>query len=124
MSEHWCPIHKTPFFKKGNMKGYAHPIKDAEGNTTGWCNEDQLPSNPDHIVKKGEPVAEKFEPAINQQKQNSIEIQNAVNNIVALWVGGKLDEMKGAGRLKMAVKLYLEEKVYRWIAAEGDDGQA
>jgi len=39
---HWCSKHKTPFFKKGNMKGYAHPIKDDEGNPTGeWCNEDQ-----------------------------------------------------------------------------------
>lgn len=37
---HWCSIHKTPFFKKGGMKGYAHPIKDEIGDDTGeWCNE-------------------------------------------------------------------------------------
>lgn len=32
---HWCSIHKTPFFMKGKMKGYAHPI----GDTGEWCHE-------------------------------------------------------------------------------------
>lgn len=36
---HYCVIHKTAFFMKGKMKGYAHPITDAEGQTIGWCNE-------------------------------------------------------------------------------------
>jgi hypothetical protein len=40
-TDHWCSEHKVPFFKKGNMKGYAHPVKDGEGNTIGWCNEAQ-----------------------------------------------------------------------------------
>ena len=31
--EHWCYHHGVPFFKKGNMKGYAHKTE------TGWCNE-------------------------------------------------------------------------------------
>lgn len=33
--EHYCETHKVNFFKKGNMKGYAHTI----GNTKEWCNE-------------------------------------------------------------------------------------
>lgn len=38
--EHWCSVHKTPFFKKGKMKNYAHMIKDENGEDTGeWCNE-------------------------------------------------------------------------------------
>lgn len=37
---HYCDIHKTPFFKSQKMKRYAHPIMDADGNSTGeWCNE-------------------------------------------------------------------------------------
>jgi len=37
---HWCSIHQTPFFKKGKMKRYAHPIKDDFGEDSGeWCNE-------------------------------------------------------------------------------------
>ena len=39
-TKHWCKEHKTAYFKKGNMKSYAHPITDAQGNKTGdWCNE-------------------------------------------------------------------------------------
>lgn len=40
MAEHWCDIHKTKFFKTANMYGYAHPIKDKDGKTIEWCNED------------------------------------------------------------------------------------
>ncbi len=40
MAEHWCDIHKTKFFKTEKMSGYAHPVKDAGGETTAWCNED------------------------------------------------------------------------------------
>lgn len=37
---HWCGLHSTPFFKKGKMKAYAHPIKNAQGQDTGeWCHE-------------------------------------------------------------------------------------
>lgn len=36
-NEHWCSVHKTKFFKKGNMKGYAHPIE----GTKDWCNEQE-----------------------------------------------------------------------------------
>lgn len=32
---HFCVIHKTPFFLKGKMKSYAHPI----GDTEEWCHE-------------------------------------------------------------------------------------
>ena len=44
---HYCNEHKTIFFHKGAMKGYAHPI----GETGKWCNEpegggDELPELP------------------------------------------------------------------------------
>ena len=34
-TEHYCKVHKTNFFKKGNMRGYAHKIE----GTDQWCNE-------------------------------------------------------------------------------------
>lgn len=37
--EHWCEKHNTEFFKRGNMKSYAHPVKDDAGNTIDWCHE-------------------------------------------------------------------------------------
>jgi len=40
MAEHWCKEHQMTWFKKGKMKGYAHPILDEDGEPTGeWCNE-------------------------------------------------------------------------------------
>jgi hypothetical protein len=40
-----CPIHKTEWFKRGSMKGYAHPI---EGKGT-WCNMKDAPLDaPEH----------------------------------------------------------------------------
>ena len=55
--EHWCPIHNTEFFKKGNMKGYAHPVT-VDGKETGkWCNEvkampEEIPSAPPPIASQ------------------------------------------------------------------------
>ena len=40
MADRWCSEHETVFFKKGNMRGFAHPILDENGEPTGkWCNE-------------------------------------------------------------------------------------
>lgn len=41
--EHWCEEHKTKFFKRGKMKGYAHNLPGG-----GWCNEDK----PVHTVEQ------------------------------------------------------------------------
>ena len=89
MSEHWCGVHKTKFFKTEKMKSYAHPVKDAEGNTSGWCNEEA--TSQAAPTERHEPE-KPFEPAINQQKQASIESQNARTNLTNLAVAGRLDE--------------------------------
>lgn len=37
--DYMCAEHGVEFFKRGKMKGYAHPIKDKKGNDTGeWHN--------------------------------------------------------------------------------------
>tara|TARA_Y100000310_G_scaffold328100_1_gene395641 strand:- start:30634 stop:31521 length:888 start_codon:yes stop_codon:yes gene_type:complete len=33
-----CPLHQVEWFKKGKMKGFAHPI----GDTGTWCNKDDV----------------------------------------------------------------------------------
>ena len=65
---HWCSIHQTPFFKKGKMKGYAHPIKDDFGEDSGeWCNE-------------GEPsVQEPSQPVQQSQIQNITEFKGLLS---------------------------------------------
>ena len=47
---HWCSIHDTSFFKRGKMKSYAHPIKDASGIVSGWCNEEEIEEQPEPSV--------------------------------------------------------------------------
>jgi len=76
---HYCSIHKTPFFKKGKMKNYAHPIKDADGNDTGeWCNE------PEESEKQEKPFT------YSPEKSASIETQVAVKAVTDLWIADKL----------------------------------
>lgn len=54
MAEHWCKEHKTVWFKKGGMKGYAHPITDEEGEPTGaWCNEPKAETPKPETAKIG-----------------------------------------------------------------------
>ena len=56
MSDHYCTEHKAVFFKKGNMKGYAHPIEGTD--PTKWCNEPEEGGAPIPEEKKAELVAE------------------------------------------------------------------
>jgi hypothetical protein len=85
---HWCDRHKTKFFKTANMKSYAHPIKDADGKTIGWCNEDKLEAPAQEPEPKPEPERKEWAP--NPERQASIEAQNARTNLVALLKEGLL----------------------------------
>ena len=40
MGDHFCNEHGKVFFQRGKMKGFAHPLEDADGETVGWCNEE------------------------------------------------------------------------------------
>lgn len=91
---HYCKIHKTPFFKTANMRGYAHPIKDGEGKTIEWCNEDaqevaklepQEPISPP--PQEGEPTPEQLKPFDPTRK--SIERQKALD-IAERWCSVKV----------------------------------
>lgn len=78
---HYCNEHKTPFFKKGKMRRYAHPIKDADGNDTGeWCNE---PEGQTEVEKQGKPFT------YSPEKSASIETQVAVKATTDLWIADK-----------------------------------
>ena len=46
---HYCSLHQTAFFKKGRMKGWAHPI----GDTDEWCNEEEAVSTEDMLEEMG-----------------------------------------------------------------------
>ena len=98
--KNWCTEHETVWFKKGNMKGYAHPIKEGD-ETVGWCNrpkdweEEDEPEK--EAVKQGG-VVESVKPKYkaDPDKTASIELQvclkAATDLSVALINAGILKE--------------------------------
>lgn len=77
MAKHWCGQHQVAFFKRGNMKGYAHPLKDEDGEDTGeWCNEPK------------EEAEEKPSTKRDSSTNASIETQVAFKGIVELTAAG------------------------------------
>ena len=73
-------MHKTVFFKKGKMKGYAHPIV----GTKDWCNEIK--------AKKGETSPEPEEemkdiPAeeLHRFTTSKVNIEDLINDLQILW---------------------------------------
>lgn len=54
-TKHYCKEHKTAFFKKGKMPGYAHPI----AGTNQWCNEPEDKPQPPPDAPKAPPEASK-----------------------------------------------------------------
>ncbi len=135
---HYCVTHKTPFFKSGKMRGYAHPIKDGAGETIGWCNEDaeevaklelRPPGNllPEH-QKEIDKVLSAHTPIT---KEASIEAQVAIKEIGENWRAGKLkdDDLLVVGYLIWLIdKLNYKEaegeiKTAQTIKTANTDGQ-
>jgi len=98
MAEHWCKEHKQPFFKKGKMKGFAHPILDDEGEPTGaWCNEPKVEGEDDKPETKATGRSYgKSDKELAQIKQlaeaqnRSIQAQTALNRAVDLAIADKI----------------------------------
>lgn len=51
-TEHYCSIHNVNFYKRGRMKGFAHPI--AGTTPTEWC--DELEPQPEKPPAKSSPI--------------------------------------------------------------------
>ena len=84
MSEYFCQEHGVVFFKKGRMKGYAHPID----NTDQWCN---MPEGQDPMTEAEQEKVKPQETSFKADpiKTSSIERQSALKSSVA-WCGLKL----------------------------------
>ena len=83
MAEHWCKEHKQAFFKKGKMKGYAHPILEVDGEPTGeWCNE------PDTGEGKSKEPKQQF----RGRDEDKTDIRTFIMEIGADWRGGMRSE--------------------------------
>ena len=79
---HFCKEHKTPFFKKGKMRGYSHPI----GDTGEWCNEE----------------VETTATAV----ENTTEMEDTVTPVTASWewIKTSMQELQAKGVTSMSNK--------------------
>jgi len=99
MSGHYCTLHNTVFFKTEKMRGYAHPIKDAQGNTIKdgkgkdlWCNEEEGTPQETPSQQVSTPHSATYSSPETDKRQVSIETQNAVTNTCNLWAAGKIED--------------------------------
>lgn len=82
VEDHWCAEHETVYFKKGAMKGYAHPI----GDTSKWCNEEKKKpvSEGTHLVDAPPSQAEKVkEPNYRNPVNRSVAVSYAKDLVTA-----------------------------------------
>jgi hypothetical protein len=70
--DHFCKEHNTKWFKSPNMKNYAHPVKDADGNQIYdakgkpmWCSEPKPQTEPVQNVPQP-PVVNKEAPPVQK----------------------------------------------------------
>jgi len=102
---HFCVEHKQPFFKKGKMKGYAHPINDEEGEPTGeWCNEPEDKKEP--TKTNGEMTTDMWSEK-DRITRRSIERQSSAK---IAFEHTKFDVPK---------TLEIAELIYQWISGQG-----
>jgi hypothetical protein len=98
--EHFCAVHKTAWFKKGNMKGYAHPI----AGTKEWCNEPTTAQNQSPVASPPKDVESPSEEATTALYG---EAEKPVSDIQAL-----ITTIRAS---KPALKK--DADIYRWIEA-------
>jgi len=111
MAEHWCKEHQQTFFKKGAMKGYAHPILDENGEKTGqWCNE-----------PKSE-VESKPEPPRSGSTNDSIEAQVAFKGMIELIVADKIkvNDPTGIATMSWAIRRLGGKDVSNKVSTKDD----
>jgi len=118
-SQHYCPIHEVPFFKKGRMRDYAHPIE----GTDEWCNEvdsdktkEKVEASPDEL--KPAQVAGKIEehPEDAEQdvkdlwpKDKALPVKEFIN---MYWLKESLEILQGKG-----IRAYSDAMVLKYLNA-------
>lgn len=118
MAEHWCKEHQTPFFKKGNMKGFAHPILDENGEPIGkWCNE------PKEEVAKPEPIAMKSQPQPQSRYNKSPEELVAERRSIERQVSAKLAFEGTSLETPFEQLATRADNIFAWIAEIPKEGK-
>lgn len=87
-TDHYCVEHNTPFFKKGKMKGFAHPL-----SAGGWHNEPETiqgelgDSEPATMPSPAPALAKREGPEAPSPKSYTLaEMENGLGMTVAKWL--------------------------------------
>ena len=114
--EHWCDEHKTAFFMKGNMRSFAHPVKDAAGKQAvdekgkaTWCYEHH-----DKPESKTDPIADNAD--LWPDGKDGERIDEAIKsfNQPEAWI---LSTDVGMSKLKAALNTLQWTDVVGWMNA-------
>ena len=110
---HWCAKHKTAWFRKGKMKGFAHPVlNDQTGEPTGeWCNE---PGGED-TQASDKPAPKVAYGQDSPEKRRSIERQTAAQIAFEYGINDE-DTLDKPSPWTLRKALIQAEQVYQWIA--------
>ncbi len=118
-SEHYCPVHDTNFFKKGRMKGYAHPIE----GTDQWCNEDDMVSGEPELGGKPEPLLQPTEAVLHPENEQPSPIdldwlKETLDKLQWATVGKWLKDKYGVTgqRVSQMVKQLTKEQAEEFVA--------
>ena len=117
MAEHYCEFHQTDFFKTEKMRGYAHPIKDKDGKTVGWCNEDakevaKLPEqSKDEMLDEHQEVVREARVSVSDGKNRSFALSYAKDWCIAKVQGGEAIKTLDVLVVAKAFEAYLDTGV-------------
>lgn len=84
----FCQEHQEPFFKKGKMKNYAHPI----GDTGEWCNAPEGAAEEPQAKAQTDNMSKQEWNDRDSNTRNSIEGQKAADLTTQLWISDKLKD--------------------------------
>ena len=112
MIEHYCTEHKTEYFKKGSMKGYAHPI----GQTGKWCNEGKKNVAPGTDLGNGQTEGEVF-PEVEQPtpKVKEPNFRSPVNRSISISYA---KDLCAAGKIELKDLTTYADKFLQYIEKE------
>lgn len=120
--EHWCEKHLTHWFKKGKMKGFAHPI----GDSGEWCNEEtKQESSPEPSQDAPQATTAPPTPASNQSVPKVSEatykvLLEAKDNAV-VTNAGLASEIKSRGWTAKSAKELTEPQaleIIKWLKSK------
>ena len=122
MSENWCSEHETAYFKKGGMKSYAHPIKNDDGETTGWCNKPKDADEPEGTKTAPKPKPQTIQ--VGENRNRSFPPAYSKDLVCALIDAGKQGQLESLDKaVSKIIEIADKFEAYLTSGKEVKDGR-